>query len=86
MLYKLADTDGINLILRGSGLLNGGSGLLGRSGSGLLGGGGGRRASAGGEREYHRQREKNGKRFFHGVWLLYIWQNCLSLMLCIIAL
>ena len=47
MLYKLADTDGINLILRGSGLLGGGSGLLGRSGSGLLGGGGGRRASAG---------------------------------------
>ena len=78
MLYKLADTDGINLILRGSGLLS--------RGSGLLGGGGGRRASAGGEREYHRQREKNGKRFFHGVWLLYIWQNCLSLMLCIIAL
>ena len=71
MLYKLADTDGINLILRGSRLFGGGSG---------------RRASAGGEGEYHRQREKNDKRFFHGVWLLFIWHNCLSLMLCIIAL
>ena len=48
-------------------LHSGRSGGCGGRGSGLFGGRGRRCASAGGEGEYHRQREKKDKCFFHGV-------------------
>ena len=64
VLHELADADGINFAFRRGGR---GSGLFGGRGSGLFGGRGRRCASAGGEGEYHRQREKKDKCFFHGV-------------------
>ena len=56
VLHELADADGINFAFRRGG-----------RGSGLFGGRSSRCASAGGEGEYHRQRKKKDKCFFHGV-------------------
>ena len=56
VLHELADAVGINFAFRRGG-----------SGSGFFDGRGRRCASAGGEGEYHRQREKKDKCFFHGV-------------------